>query len=286
MSKILITAVFCFFLNVCFSQNKTGYPNTRKGQIYLLWGWNRAAYTKSNISFRGNDYDFILKKVRAHDRQSKFSYHNYLQLNRLTIPQTNFRAGYFIRKDFAVSFGFDHMKYVMDQNQTVMMTGVIKQDGPFKGSYNGNKTLTTDFLTFEHTDGLNYINVEGEKYVNLCHAAGNKCIIDALFGGGAGILMPRTDVKLLNYERNDQFHIAGFGLSAKAGIQATFFKHLVIKFENKYGYINMPDILLHKKGTPGRAKQAFFFAAFDGMIGGSFSIHKKSNKRETVNSTE
>jgi hypothetical protein len=91
--------------------------------------------------------------------------------------------------------------------------------------------------------------------------------------------MPRTDIKLLNYERSDQFHISGFGLSLKAGIQATLFKHLVIKLENKNGYINMPDLILHKKGIAGRGKQAFFFAALDGMVGYSFSFHKKSKSK-------
>ena len=220
------------------------------------------------------------KKVKAHDRPTRVSYHNYLQLNRLTIPQTNFRLGYFIRKDLAVSFGFDHMKYVMDQDQTVTMRGMIAQDGPFKGNYNGDKKLTKDFLTFEHTDGLNYINAEVEKNINLYHASSDKCMVYAFFGAGAGILMPRTDVKLLNYERNDEFHVAGFGLSLKGGIQAVFFKHLVIKIENKYGYINMPDILLHKKGIPGKAKQAFFFTALDGMVGGSFSLPQKKRKNK------
>lgn len=278
---LLIVIVLCLFVNQAFSQDAAHYDPFKKGRFYVMWGWNRAAYTKSNISFRGNEYDFMLKKVKAHDKPTRVSYHNYLQVNRLTIPQTNFRLGYFISKDLAVSVGFDHMKYVMDQDQTVNMTGMIALEGPFKGNYNGDKTLTKDFLTFEHTDGLNYLNVEVEKNINLYQAGGNNCVVKAFFGGGVGILMPRTDVKLLNYERNDAFHVAGFGVSLKGGVQAVFFKHLVIKIENKYGYINMPDILLHKKGIPGKAKQAFFFTALDGMIGGSFSLnHKKSIKRK------
>lgn len=279
MNKLITILFFCLLSANSFSQNADGYSNTNKGQIYILWGWNTAAYTKSNISFKGSDYDFRLEKVKAHDRQTKFSFYNYFKIDRITIPQTNFRVGYFVKKDIALSFGVDHMKYVMDQDQTVKMTGTIDQSGPNKGTYNGDKKLTEDFLTFEHTDGLNYINFEGEKYYHIYHSKNDKLIVDGLAGAGAGVLMPKSNVKLLNYERNDAFHLAGFGISAKAGIQATFFKHLVIKFENKYGYINMPDINLHKKGIEGKAKQAFFFTAFDGMIGGSFSLNnKKKNK--------
>lgn len=285
MKQIIITLILCFFVKAGFSQNGVSYSNTKKGQVYILWGWNRAAYTKSNISFKGNDYNFKLKKVAAHDKPSKISFHDYLQPDRLTVPQTNFRLGYFIRKDLAISFGFDHMKYVLTKDQTVFMKGVISQPGWHEGTYNGNKKLVENFLTYEHTDGLNYINVEGEKYINLYHTSNNRFMVDALLGAGAGILMPKTDIKLLNYERSDQFHISGFGLSLKAGVQATIFKHFIIKFENKYGYINMPDILLHKKGIAGRGKQSFFFTAFDGMIGGSFSINNKKNiKKNKVNS--
>ncbi|MEQ1677764.1 MAG: hypothetical protein ABL876_13730 [Chitinophagaceae bacterium] len=280
MKPTLLLPALCLFVSQAFSQGKARYSSVRKGQFFLLWGWNRAAYTKSTISFKGDDYDFKLNKVKAHDRPSPISFHNYLQLNRLTFPQTNFRIGYFIRNNLAVSVGFDHMKYVVDQDQTVKMDGVIRQTGPFKGTYHGDKAITKDFLTYEHTDGLNYINAEMEKYVNLYRSASQQCIINAILGGGAGILLPRTDVKLLGYERNDRYHLSGVGVTVKAGMQVVFFKHLAIRVENKFGYINMPDVLLHKRGIPGRAKQAFFFSELDGMIGGTFSLH---HKKRSVN---
>ncbi len=273
MKKIFYSLALCFFVNISFSQT------TGKGSLYSLWGWNRGFYTHSNISFKGQDYDFKLRSVKAHDKLLlPVNFHNYLEFARMTIPQTDFKIGYFIKNGLSLSAGFDHMKYVMTQDQVVRMTGEISQPGPYKGEYNGDKVLSEDFLTFEHTDGLNLINVEIEKYVNLYHSKSNQFNIDALFGGGGGVMYPKTNVKLLNYERNDRFHISGFGLMAKAGIQATFFKHLIIKFENKYGYINMPDIILHKKGIPGRAKQAFWFTEFDGMIGGTINLNKKKKK--------
>lgn len=279
MKKFGIICTLLFFAKTGFPQNKINYSNTKKGQLFIMWGWNRAAYTKSNISFKGNDYDFTLHKVAAHDRPSAFKFGDYLRIDRLTTPQTNFKLGYFIRKNLAITIGFDHMKYVMDKDQKVNMKGVITREGSHKGSYDGAKKLTENFLTFEHTDGLNYINVEVEKYRNLYHAASNKFILDVLIGAGGGMLMPRTDITLLNYERSDEFHISGFGLSLKAGIQATIFKHLVIKVENKNGYINMPDLILHKKGIAGRGKQTFFFTALDAMIGYSFSFNKKNKSK-------
>ena len=278
MKKKCICAFFLFSGMLGKSQNSS-FKSHKKGEVYFAWGWNVDAFSKSTISFKGADYNFKLYKVKAHDRPTTpINYSNYLKIDRITVPQTNFRIGYFIKDNFSVTVGLDHMKYVMDQNQTVKMKGTINAEGRFKGNYDGQQVLSPDFLTFEHTDGLNYINAEVEKYFNWHHSTSGKFLISGFAGAGAGVLVPKTNVKLLNYERNDRFHLSGFGLGFKGGIEFLFFKHLVIRFENKYGYMNMPDIILHKKGVEGKAKQSFFFAQFNGMIGASFNLGKRESE--------
>lgn len=240
-------------------------PN-KKGSSYFFWGWNRAAYGKSNISFKGADYNFKLYNVRAQDRPSEISYENYLKLDRITIPQTNFRIGYFVKDGLAVSIGVDHMKYVMQQDQVVKMKGSITRPGQFLGNYNGDQTLTEDFLTFEHTDGLNYANIGIEKYYPLL--VKRNFWVDANLGGGIGLLVPKTNAKLLDYNRNDRFHLSGFGLDARAGVRAVFFKMLEFRLESKVGYINMPNVILHEKGIDGKAKHAFLFSEAFVSLGG------------------
>jgi hypothetical protein len=258
-----------------FAQNNSFNPHS-KGHAFFQWGWNRGLYTNSTLTLKGADYDLVLKKVVAHDRPTTpVSYHNYLQPDRLTIPQNNWRLGYFIKDDLAITFGTDHMKYVMDQNQTVTVNGNISREGIYKGVYNNQPmALTEDFLTFEHTDGLNYLNVELEKYNRVAASKNSKIIFNLMYGGGTGILFPKTNAKLLDYERNDRFHVAGFGVSAKAAVELVFFKRLLLKFEAKEGFINMPDIILHAKGVQGKGRQAFFFTEFDGVLGWSFMAHK------------
>jgi hypothetical protein len=41
----------------------------------------------------------------------------------MTIPQTNFRIGYFINDHYSIALGVDHMKYVA-QNQVANITGI------------------------------------------------------------------------------------------------------------------------------------------------------------------
>ena len=96
--------------------NKITYNPYRKGAIFLYWGWNRAIYSNSDVHFRGNGYDFTLHNMIAKDRPTDFSFDDYLNPLRVTIPQTNARIGYFIKDNLALVLALDHMKYVMKQD--------------------------------------------------------------------------------------------------------------------------------------------------------------------------
>ncbi len=248
----------------------------KKGRMFAYWGWNRGFYTNSNITLRGDDYYLKLYNVTAHDRVTKpvFNYNDYFKLSRITIPQTNVRVGYFFKDNWNISLGMDHMKYVMDNNRTVHAKGSIEREGRFKGTYDNNILLEADLLTFEHTDGLNYVNTEVERYRQLKGLFPRNVGIGLVLGGGAGVLVPKTNAKFLDYERNDRFHLSGFGMNVKAGVDILLFRNLNVKFEMKQGYINMPDIILHEKGVNGKAKQAFWFTEFTGAIGVNFSVLK------------
>ncbi|MCU0329072.1 MAG: hypothetical protein MUE53_08780 [Chitinophagales bacterium] len=86
----------------------------------------------------------------------------------ITKPQFNFKLGYFITKSLALVLAQDHMKYVMLQNQVIDYTG-YKSDQKFASMIRNSQIDVTngDFLIYEHTDGLNYVNLGMEKYYSL-----------------------------------------------------------------------------------------------------------------------
>jgi len=278
MKKILLLAiVLTSFASI--GQEEAVPAKTNQGKIFIYWGWNRANYTDSDIHFEGNGYDFTLDKVSAKDRPTRFALDPYFHPIRITIPQTMFKAGFFFKEKYNVSFGVDHMKYVMPQGQNVTINGTIDvdKDSTYNGIYS-NETieLTHDFLKFEHTDGLNYVNVEVNRYDKLLSFFEDKFPIDLSIyeGVGIGVLIPKTNAKLMNFEQHDDFHLAGFGLNAKVGLDLTFFNHFFVRHEAKVGYINMPDIrTTPEKGD--KASQQFGFFERTLLIGGSFKIGKK-----------
>ena len=248
----------------------------KKGRAFAYWGWNRGFFGNSTLKIAGDDYNLTLRNLKAHDRVTKpfLNYNDYFKLGRITIPQTNMRIGYFFKDNWAITLGVDHMKYVMDQNQVARVEGTITREGEYKGTYNGDMVISDDFLTFEHTDGLNYINTEVERYFSLKKHPFDRINIAFMLGGGAGILFPKTNAKFLDYERNDRFHVSGYGVSAKAGVEFIFFKHITLKGEAKQGFINMPNIILHEKGINGKGKQHFGFTELAATIGWNFRVHK------------
>jgi hypothetical protein len=253
------------------------YTAKNKGKFFVSWGGNRESYSRSDITFTGKDYNFTLEDVSAVDKPKGFHI-DYINPARMTIPQTDFRLGYFLSDNYSVSVGVDHMKYVMLQNRATNLKGSY----PNAGSYgevlpNNQVLLTEDFLTFEHTDGLNFVHAEVSRFDDLAKLAklslGNpdKFQINLTEGLGAGLLYPKTNTKLLGKARHDDFHISGYGLSAKAGLNVTFWKHFYIQGEFKTGYINMPDIRT-TANSEDRASQSFFFLQRIIEIGGIFRL--------------
>lgn len=245
-----------------------------KGKFYFYWGWNNAAYSNSDITFQGDNYHFTLNHVVAKDRQTAISL-LYLDPTQITIPQYNFRIGYFFHDKWNISIGNDHMKYVVTQGQEAEIVGYINDSETlYDGVYGKGDEVTIEpgFLKFEHTDGLNYENVELRHFRTLKQR--NEFRLNLTEGFGGGVLMPKTNSTLLNNKRNDEFHVAGYGVSAIIGLQVDYRGGFFIQTEMKGGYMNMSDILTTEFSSD-RAHQDFFFFQYNIVFGYQFSLQKR-----------
>lgn len=275
MNRKFLLGLLCLG-NMLFAQNvenEKPNPLSKKGQMFVFWGWNYAHYGKSDIRFKGQDYDFMLHKVVATDRQTDFTFDTYFNPANVTIPQTNAKIGYFIKDKVALVLALDHMKYVMRQGQEVDFTGEIINPHYAAMVNNGKIDLSNgDFLKFEHTDGLNYINLGLEKYENLWDKKNFDVILG--YGGGAGVLLPKTNATLMGNERSDRFHLAGFGLDVRTSLNVVLWRHILLRAEGKYGYINMPDVKTTLNNKTDKALQDFPFFQFNFGLGYTFNTRK------------
>lgn len=294
LKSVVALITFCVFSFQTNAQ-KSNQTNTEeqvssitktknKGKLYLYWGWNKAQYSRSDITFKGDNYNFTLYDVGANDRQTKWDSNKYLNPTNMTLPQTNFRIGYYFHDNWNLSLGIDHMKYIMNQYKTVRINGYIDQSETdtgttlFNGAYNGDDTifLYEEFLEFEHTDGLNYVNIEIARVDNIgdyFNWNSDKIQVNLTESFGAGFLYPKTNTKLLGKDRYDQFNVAGYGMGIKAGLNLTFFKYFFVQGEFKTGYIDMNNIRTTKSKSDS-AKQSFFFFQRNITFGLIFQLFK------------
>lgn len=262
-----LTLLFLLFPLFLVAQQRTH----RQGEMYVYWGWNRAAFSRSTIHFTGDDLDFKLYKVKATDKQSRFTFNRYFNPGTITIPQYNFRIGVYLDDHYDLSIGADHMKYVMLDGQQVKISGSISgSDTGFDGDYDRDTvTLNPAFLQFEHTDGLNYENIEIRRSDVLWSMPHLR--IESRVGVGIGALIPRSNVTLLNNARYDEFHVAGYGLGLIGGLHISIFKYFFVQFETKGGFIHMPSIRTTMDASDS-ASQAFFFGQVNGVFGANFFL--------------
>jgi len=246
---------------------KNTRTESNKGKFFLHWGYNFSSYGKSDIHFNGPGYDFTLLDVKAADRPSKLSL-DYVNPARFTIPQFNFHFGYFFKDNYSVSLGWDHMKYVVDIPQTVKIKGFIDptisnpgiSTGDWAGQYNGEEvTLVDSVLTFEHTDGYNFAAIGIERYDDIWVSHSGKQSLNTEVGLEAGLLVPRTDVRLFKEGANHYWNVAGYGFAGKVGLQYHILKWLYLQGSFKVGYTDLNNVITTGRKGVDIAKQNIWF---------------------------
>lgn len=246
------------------------YGQEKKDKVWVSWGYNRSAYTNSDIHFQGDNFDFELHKVKATDRPTPVG-PEYWDPKTITIPQYSYRVGYYISDSLALSVGIDHLKYVMVDGQQSTITGTISESASsiYAGDYDGDDIVLDpdDFLQFEHSDGLNYVDVELSVIRDL-YSWGKGHRIDAYYGGGLGVYIPKTRINLFGELIDNRFHLAGPGASMHAAARATFWDIVFVETVAKVGYAYLPSVLVVDSSS--RADHQFGWGMVSVSFGASF----------------
>src|SRR5882672_5061798 len=137
-----------------FAQAQTEAPLKKKrGTVYFTWGYHRDYYTTSTINFvdhKSDDYDFTFHHAKAKDKPDFNDFFH----TPLSVPQYTFNMGYFFndKYDLGVELSWDHLKYVVNDNQMMHLTGNIRGK-----QYDLDTLVTPSFVHYEHTNGNNYL---------------------------------------------------------------------------------------------------------------------------------
>ncbi len=275
MKKISYFIILLFVVkSVAAQQHDTTDMYHRKGSFYFYYGYNRSIYSKTNIHFSGPNYDFTLYDLKGADRPSEFSA-TYFNPTTFSVPQYNYRLGYFITNNFAVSGGMDHMKYVVNHYQPTKISGVITEQASAKyaGTYlNHSIEMQPDLLEFEHTNGFNFASLDLEYVPTLLRCRKANFYLLWTTGIGGVWVITKTEVYVMGDGIDNRFHLSGYALAGKTGPRFEYKHRVFISAEAKGGYATLPDVLI-KNSSPERADHSLWFLEWYVVLGVNLRIH-------------
>lgn len=250
----------------------------------MTWGYNRSYYNQSDVHFKGDGYDFTLHNVKAEDMPEKFDPKVYFSPTRLTIPQFNFRLGYYFRKNTAISIGWDHMKYHIISTQLVEIDGYIDEEKydseEYAGTYHHDYILYTPrLMNYHHSDGYNFIRVALEQRVPFWQSHNSKHTLALNGVVSLGAVMPWTDFTFFGVNHRNKPHFAGYGASIHVGFRYEFLNYFFVQAHAQCGWTNLPDIML-EDDLPSRAAQKISFLERSWALGGYIPLFANRPKKE------
>ncbi|MEO8171914.1 MAG: hypothetical protein ABI581_02480 [Sediminibacterium sp.] len=239
----------------------------RKGEFYFSWGYNKEWYTHSDVKVNqpslNNNYKLV--GVRSHDHPG---WDEGLFTTPISIPQYNYRFGYFFNKKRGLAFeiNFDHTKHIIQDGQQVRLSGTL----------NGRQTDST--INFSEGNGFYYYLNNGANFLlfnivkrwNWQESKTGNFKIDALGKAGIGPVIPHVQNSFFGKANDPGFQLGGWNMGVEAGARATFYKHVYLEFTNKIDYASYSNLKVYQ----GTAKQSFGTYELILSLGYTFSMGK------------
>jgi hypothetical protein len=284
MKKLILLVVLSVISLNAQAQYTAKKKSTAPGTLFFYWGYNRSIYTPSTIRFIGPGYDFKLKGVEAADRPST-NINEYINFNSITVPQFDVRIGYNFKRNWAISFGYEHMKYVMKHGPTYFLSGSINPGidlaNGWSGTYSGDSIVTNEnSFHYENTNGLNYINVQLTNVFKIYSSEKGNFAITTLMGVGAGPILSYNDFTFAGEKSMETVSLSGFGASGHFGLRAEFLKHLFVAANIQGGFMGQYRVKTRPNDYDSHAKQSFLYGQRDIVVGALFYL-KQSDKCNT-----
>ncbi len=256
MVKVLIL----YFISVSIIHSIFSFDHTKwknKNSFFFFQGTNATHYTRSNVHFEGNGFDFTIKNAIGVDRPDILGGFKVLGGN--TREPYNFYLGYFITDVLAIMIGLEHMKYFLVDNSTVSVEGKIEPSISVEhaGNYNGEKkSIVRNFVYLDHTDGLNNVPIDVLYFKTLLKKF-DFLSIDVFAGGGIGIMPNVTNSSVFGIRKDNELYVSGYSISTLLGLRIVFVKIFSIGLMMRFSYIDLVNIPIHES-LNGKASQRFF----------------------------
>ena len=272
-TRVLLATVALFFLST--STGRAQKTPRRRGEFYFSWGYNTEWYTNSNLRIKqpalGNNYTF--QGIKGHDHRG---WDEGLFSKALTIPQYNYRIGYFFgnKKDWGIEINFDHTKFIFADDQLVHIKGTMNNK-PVDSyvRFRQNDAVGADSSSYYFlNNGANFLLFNIMKRWHLTANKKGTIMIDGISKFGIGPLIPHVQNKFFDQpENNPDFQLGGWNTGIEGALRSTFYKHVYLELSGKLDYARYANLHIYN----GSASQAFGTAEVILSLGLTFNTGKK-----------
>jgi hypothetical protein len=203
----------------------------------------------------------------------------YINPTTLTVPQFNARFGYYFKDHYAISLGYDHMKYIFQDQNNVLLSGTIDPgvDNVTFGSGTFNNTpVVTDRNTFhyENSNGLNYIRAELTR-TDLLFKVGKSFALTSNASVGTGAILSYNDFTFAGQKDMVTISLSGFALSGHAALRFEFWNLLFLRTGVSGGYMNQRHVKTRPDDASAYAQQQYGYLQLDAALGFQFFVQPK-----------
>lgn len=250
---------------------------------YISWGYNRSAYTQSNVHIRGmganGPFDLTFASAKAQDMPERFQPKVYFHPGLFTIPQFDVRVARAVGGGWKLGLGWDHMKYKLS-DQTLSASGhaaagdlamagvtdALALDPEAQMHMTEGELPWADGFNFEHSDGVNFVRVSLEREHPLFARGSRGGALNAFVMGSAGLAVCSTDFTWAGERTKNKQHVSGFGASVHGGLRLYGTPRLFVQTTAQAGVLSLPWIRIQGAGDAA-ADQRFGFAEFAFAVG-------------------
>lgn len=285
--KVLFVVFILLFSLTSFSQGKRIRRITNeKGTIFMSWGYNVSAYTRSNLYLVGSSYNFNLDQSKGTDIPS--DHLKDFKINSLSIPQHNVKVGYYYKKQWFVSLALDHMKYIFADYNHVQING--NATFPIQDVTLGNGQILTNVelisqniitnrnqFNYNNSRGLDYIHAELGSTKRWYEAGKrNDFTVSSNVGIGAGLLYSHTSLLYNGVQGPITNSLSGYGFSGFAGLRLEAYKRIYLYTNFSLGFLHKVHEQTNSLDGAAYAKQKMGYSQMEAGIG-LFLYKKKKN---------
>src|ERR1019366_2233188 len=232
--------------------------NPFTSRMYFAWGYNKDSYSKSTIHISqpslGNNYE--LKNISGND---KIGWDKLFQ-HPLTIPQYNYRFGFFLKNHPSVGFefSFDHVKYQLTPGQTANWVGTVNNQ-----VINTNIVIQDNYFFWKLNNGANFFCFNIMKRYYITGSANGKLKLFNLFKAGAGPTVPHVENTLMGNNNKPHFQLGGWNTALEATYRLEIGNYFYFDLANRFDYARYFGLRVYN----GTAKQSFFTYEVIGTLG-------------------